>query len=451
MAQVKAINTRKVHKVDGHTIFNMLKNMTGSTEAEILKVITPDMVPMIGRNDPSERYAYYRNAAVAETWDSDQQVSWGNALKWIQTWLGQAQTWATVDKISAPLLKADTPPIVDQVRSTPFPPLTQAEIEKIGGVKMVDLLTRTHNWNEQNKYRKIYTRMKYKQLKDKFLTTPGRNYPLYGKNKTQREALITTHLNQNESGRKRDFYQELWTKSKGGIDPAVLLMIGKANPTYYMAWIIAKTYHMNNPEVKNVAGYEGRYKYRNWELKERYYPTIGKGDTLPKTTANWPRYSAAPPILNDFTMQEIANSLKTNFRGVLQAKKDKDKAVIEDAVKKHEQTKQQYLNNAGNTLRQILQQGIVEWNRTHLANAAFYYTKKRHKRKALPANKIASISYDDIKAKLGPSAFKAAIKDYENKQKNIRDSTIATATDNYTKAMTNVGEAKGSKTKSGTT
>ena len=45
----------------------------------------------------------------------------------------------------------------------------------------------------------------------------------------------------------------------------------------------------------------------------------------------------------------------------------------------------------------------------------------------------------------------AAIKDYESKQKNIRDSTIATATDNYTTAMANIGEAKGSKSKSGTT
>ena len=276
MAQVKAINTRKVNKVDGHTIFNMLKNMTASTEADILKVITPEMVPMIGRNDPSERYSYYRNTAVAETWDSDQQVSWGNALKWLQAWLSQAQAWPTVDEISSSLTKANTPTVVEQVRSTPFPPLTQAESDKLGGEKMAALLTQTHTWNEQTKYRKIYAKMNYKQLKAKFLTAPGRNYPLYGKNKAQREALITTHLNQNEAQRMRAFYQDLWTKSKGSMDPDVLLMTAKANPTYYMAWIIAKTYHMNNPEVKNVAGYEGRYKYRNWELKERYYPAIGE-------------------------------------------------------------------------------------------------------------------------------------------------------------------------------
>ena len=56
MAQVKAINTRKVNKVDGHTIFNMVKNMTGVRDEEILTVITPTMVPMIGRNAPTQTY-----------------------------------------------------------------------------------------------------------------------------------------------------------------------------------------------------------------------------------------------------------------------------------------------------------------------------------------------------------------------------------------------------------
>ena len=440
MAQVKAINTRKVNKVDGHTIFNMVKNMTGVPDEEILTVITPAMVPMIGRNDATQHY--YRSTPQAQTWDSGQQVSWGNALKSLKQWGRAAQTWKNVEDRASLLTNPNTPPVVLTVRGTAFPPLTQAETDKLGHERMTQLLTQTHKWNAQKKAKRRYAKMSYKQVKKEFLTVPGSNYPLYNKNKKQREAMITQTITQNEDRRRATFYQDLWVKSGGAAEPSVLMMMGQQYPIYYMAWIIAKTYHMNNPEVKNVAGYEGRYKYRNWELKERYYPTIGKGDTLPKTTANWPRYSAAPPILNDFTMQEVAQALKFNFGHVLQAKKDADKGEIQKAVDAMKQRRDSLLQNPTHTFQQILSQGLNQWNQSMLANHAAYYAGQT--RKSLPANKMTFVTYADLKKKMGAKKYNKTIKEYESKQKGIRDTTIKGAKANYDKALSNVGAAKGS-------
>jgi hypothetical protein len=306
----------------------------------------------------------------------------------------------------------------------------------------------TATWKDQKQAKKKYSKMSYKQLRKEFLTMPGRNYPLYNKSRSQRKALITQHITQNEDRRKATFYQDLWTQVGGSKDPWVLMMMGQPHPNYYMAWIIAKTYHLNNPEVKNVAGYEGRYKYRNWELKERYYPTIGTSDSLPKTTANWPRYSAAPAILNDFTMQEVANALKTNFGDVLQVKKDADKGEIKKAIDTMRQRRDSYLKNSQHTLQQILSIGLDEWNRSMLANHAAYYTQPGNTRKMLSANQLSLVAYADLKAKLGASTYNSVIKQYESKQKDIRDTTIKGAKTNYDKALSNVGAAKSPKKKS---
>ena len=94
MVQVKAINTRKVHKVDGHTIFKIVKQMTGENDAEINRVIAPQLVPMIGRNDADENYGWYaRNNTQRVSWDTDQQVSWGNALKHMKKWTDYAKNY----------------------------------------------------------------------------------------------------------------------------------------------------------------------------------------------------------------------------------------------------------------------------------------------------------------------------------------------------------------------
>ena len=81
MTQVTAINTRQVKKIDGHTIFNIVKTMTGEPADEIMRVIPPKMVPMIGKNDPQTTRWHSHNTHLRVSWDSDQQVSWGNALK----------------------------------------------------------------------------------------------------------------------------------------------------------------------------------------------------------------------------------------------------------------------------------------------------------------------------------------------------------------------------------
>jgi len=442
MAQVKAINTRTVNKVDGHSIFKMVKNMTGASDEEILTVITPDMVPMIGRNAASVGY-YSRGPNLTKTWDIGQQISWGNALKWLKAWQKSAEKWPTVDEAATNIRNLTTPSIVQKVRGTPFPAITTLESQKLGREKMTTLLVQSHNWNVQGKAEKKYIKMSYTQLKKAFLTNPGTGYPLYNKNKSQREAMITQHITQNEGRRKTTFYQDLWTQSGGSSKTSVLMMMGLPHPNYYMAWIIAKTYQNNNQQVKNVSRHEGCYKYRNWELKERYYPFVGTGDTLPKTTAEWPRYSTSPSILNDFTMQEVAQALKSNFGGVLQAEKDVNKGLIQKAVDSNKQRRDNLLQNSQHTLQQILSQGLDVWNKSMLATHATYYDNRSGTRQLLPASKMVLIAYADVKNKLGPSKYSSVIKQYESKQKDIRDTTIKGAKDNYDKAMSNVNAAKG--------
>jgi hypothetical protein len=451
MAQVKAINTRTVHKVDGHTIFNMVKNLTGADDKEVLKVITPEMVPMIGRNDAHTQRYWMRNQQVAETWDNNQQISWGNALKHIQNWTQQAANWEQVKTTAHPTTgPAPTiPSVITKVEQIKFPPLTKTERETAEADKLRNLLLTGIAWNERPAMEKKFKKMSYQQLRDTLDNVPkakARSYPYYGQNKAGRWKIVTDYVASQETGRERIFYQAQWEKSLGQYDPAVLLMMGQHHPTYYMAWIIAKTYHLNNPEVKNVAGYEGRYKYRNWELKERYYPAIRKSDTLPKTTAGWPRYAADPQILTDFTMQEIANALKLNFGGVLQAKKDQDKQAITQAVDGMKKRRDNFLNNPSHTLAAVLSMGLDNWNKNYLLNYGTYTTAK-HQRKNLPSSKMVLMTYEDLRKKMGSSKFKKAIKEYESKQANIRDTTIDGAKTNYKTAMSNVSAAKSAATK----
>ena len=450
MAQLRAINTRKVNKVNGHDVFHMVKNMTGVSDAEILKVITPEMVPMIGRNEAHQE-RYWRSQTLAQTWDSPQQVSWGNALKWIKTWLFQAGNWPTIQNTVRPIVGSGPttiPRIISQVEQTPFPPLTTSANEADESEKILNLLVQSAPWNDRKGLTQKYKKMSHKKLKNLLDNIPqgsAHSYPFYNKDKRGRYKMVTEYVANLENTRKAAFYQDLWTKSGGAADPAVLLMMARIHPTYYMAWIIAKTYHMNNPEVKIVSGYEGRYKYRNWELKERYYPAMGKGDTLPKTTAGWPRYSAAPAILNDFTMQEVAKALKSDFGGVLTAKENEDKAAIQKAVDGMKTRKDQLVDSAEVTLQQILSQGLDTWNKNNLVNYAYYYTPK-HKRKQIPANKMNLVSYADLRKKMGTKKYNKTIKEYESKQKGIRDSTIDGANLHYDQALSNVAAAKGSKT-----
>ena len=442
MAQVKAINTRKVSKVDGHTIFNMVKNMTGASNEEILIVIPPQMVPLIGRNDATQGHVITSDP----TWDSPQQVSWGNALLSLRKWQKTAESWKQVEESASLLTLSNTPAVVLKVRGTAFPKLSPTEREKLGHEKMTSLMVQTHTWGDRKKAEKTYKKMSYKELEKAMLATPGKNYPFYNRATKARKAMITEHITELEMKMKVTFYQGLWTHSGGSKDSSVLMIMAQQHPIYCMAWIIAKTYHMNNPEVKNVAGYEGRYKWRNWELKERYYPAIGTGDTLPKTTAGWPRYSAAPPILNDFTMQEIANALKTNFGKVLQVRKNVDKGLIKQAIDSTNIRRVQHLQHSKTTLQHILSQGLDVWNQSNLVNHAVYYptgVTNYANRTPLPASKIALITYADLKKKLGTSNYNRIITEYESTQKSIQDNTIKSAKAHYATTMSHVVAAKG--------
>ena len=57
------------------------------------------------------------------------------------------------------------------------------------------------------------------------------------------------------------------------------------------------------------------------------------------------------------------------------------------------------------------------------------------------------MTYEDLRKKMGSSKFKKAIKEYESKQANIRDTTIDGAKTNYKTAMSNVSAAKSAATK----
>jgi hypothetical protein len=147
-------------------------------------------------------------------------------------------------------------------------------------------------------------------------------------------------------------------------------------------------------------------------------------------------------------MQEISNALKTNFGDVLQVKKDADKGEIKQAVDAMRQRRDSFLQNSQHTLQQILSQGADEWNQSMLINHAAYYTQPGHTRKTLPASKLSLVTYADLKKKLGASTYNRVIKEYESKQKDIRDTTIKGAKTNYDKALSNVGAAKSPKKKS---
>ena len=141
-------------------------------------------------------------------------------------------------------------------------------------------------------------------------------------------------------------------------------------------------------------------------------------------------------------MQEISNALKFNFGHVLQAKKDADKGEIQKAVDAMKQRRDSLLQNPTHTFQQILSQGLNQWNQSMLANHAAYYAGQT--RKSLPASKMTFVTYADLKKKMGAKKYNKTIKEYESKQKGIRDTTIKGAKANYDKALSNVGAAKGS-------
>ena len=105
------------------------------------------------------------------------------------------------------------------------------------------------------------------------------------------------------------------------------------------------------------------------------------------------------------------------------------------------------LQNPTHALQSVLAQGIDQYNEHNLKNYAAYYTSPGHQRKMIPTSQQVTLTYGDFKKKLGATAYNKVIKQYEDKQKGIMDSTVKTAKDNYKTALANVSAAKAAKIK----
>ena len=233
------------------------------------------------------------------------------------------------------------------------------------------------------------------------------------------------------------------------------MFAGENQPQDYMSWIIANTYHSMNPEVKNISYYEGRYKYRNWELKERYYPAIGAGDTLPKTTAQWPRYPADNRLLNIFDLSEMAAALKTTFTG----KQDKMASLAAKAKADHqtqqEKTKQSYLasHQVKSTISQIIAGGLDEFNDRKFRYNYSYSPDgtggyRNQQSEDIPPNERIKIEWIDLQKSMGLQQFNAAIKEYESNAQSKHDRIVRDAKADLDRAKAQVANAKkSSKTK----
>jgi hypothetical protein len=450
MVQVKAINTRKVHKVDGHTIFKIVKHMTGENDAEINRVIAPPLVPMIGRNDADENYGWHsRHSNQRVSWDTDQQVSWGNALKHMEKWTEYAKNYNFLKQLIDG--GAPEPPAWTEWHKKNKPvPWNTAQKE----THMKKIMTRAFinqaGWNNRQQEQRRCDKLSFADLKKEFLSNSKTfsSYPWRNKSSTQREMNLEDDTKKAGAKAYAQWYENAWKTGSARWDPEVLMLAGENKPQYYMSWIIANTYHATNPIVKNISSYEGRYKYRNWELKERYYPTINSGDTLPKTTSTWPRYSADPKLLSIFTQPEMAIALKTTFAG-------KQNAIVQAATtaKKEHQDNQEKLKQASlashqvkSTVSAIISTGLDTWNDRRFNYQYTFYEEpgnyRTRKTEEIPVNERIGLEWKDIQGAMGVPQFNKAIKEYADRAKTKHDRIVADAKIELDKALTQVTTAK---------
>lgn len=431
MVQVTAINTRKVHKVDGHTIFNIVEQMTGESPDEINRIIHPRMVPMIGRND-ADQSRWYRQTAQRVSWDSPQQVSWGNALKHLKEWTVRAGNYSYLEKLIAD--GAPAPPAwTDWKKTNQAPNWGQNEQDDFKKKAMRDALIGAVSWNQRNSEMQRLNKLSMSAMEKEFYTKQLGSYQWRNKNAAQRKAQLEDNMKDAENRSKAEWYATSWKAGNTRWNPEVLMLAGENQPQYYMSWIIANTYHSTNPDVKNISSYEGRYKYRNWELKERYYPTINPGDTLPKTTANWPRYSADPKILSIFTLPEMAAALKTTFS----SKKDKVAGQQQKAKEEHQKNQEQYKQSSlaphqvKRTINDIIVRGLDNWNDQRFNDEYYWYGDDRsysnRMSAKIPANERVVVTWMDLQKVMGMHDFNNAIKEYETNAQTKRDRIVADA------------------------
>lgn len=452
MVQVKAINTRKVHKVDGHTIFKIVQQMTGEDGAEINRVIAPKLVPMLGRNDADDNYGWHsRNSNQRVSWDTHQQVSWGNALKHMEKWTAHAKNYDFLKQLidgGAPEPPAWTDWHIKN-RPVPWTPTQKQNHEK---ELMEKAFVDQADWNHRAAEGARVKKLSYAALKKEFLNKRFTNYHWRNVQGAAKEKKLEEKVDAAEQHAMKTWYNTSWKSGNTRWNPEVLMLAGENQPQYYMSWIIANTYHATNPIVKNISSYEGRYKYRNWELKERYYPTINSGDTLPKTTSNWPCYPADPKILSIFTLPEMAIALKTTFAG-------KQNAIEQAATiaKKEHQDRQEEIKQAAiashqiqRTITDLIAQGLDTWNDRHFNYQYTFYEElgayQTRKTEEVPVNERISLEWKDIKGAMGVPQFNKAIKEYADRAKIKHDRIIADAKIELDKALKQVTAAKGSKT-----
>jgi len=432
MVQVTAINTRKVHKVDGHTIFNIVKQMTGESEAEINRIIPPRMVPMIGRND-ADQSRWYNSGTQRVSWDSDGQVSWGNALKHLKTWTDRASNYTFLAKLIAD--GAPAPPAWTDWHTKNKPVPWSANVKQdYKKREMADALINAEGWNQRQQATARVAKLSFSEVEKEFNSKgSGMNYRWRGKNASQRQTKLDEMTKMAEIKATNDWYSNSWKAGNSRWNPEVLMLAGENEPQYYMSWIIANTYHSTNPDVKNISSYEGRYRYRNWELKERYYPSIGPTDTLPKTTKKWPRYDADPKLLSIFTLPEMAAALKTTFA----SKKDKVAGEQMKAKKSHQDNQLVYKHtrlaphSIKRTISDIITNGLDKYNDRNFNYQYFWYGADRNyggrMSAEIPPNERIQITWHDLQKHMGMHDFNKAIQEYATNAQTKRDRIVADA------------------------
>ena len=388
MTQVTAINTRQVKKIDGQTIFNIVQKMTGEPAAEIVRVIPPKMVPMIGKNDPQQKRYYYNNnnqQTLRSSWDSDQQVSWGNALKQLKEWKDKAGDYngllglkGTAHKKTPTLPKIFT----DWVKNNIPAPWTQREKETAAHEIMVNLIASKAGYNQRTRERARLKGLPYNKLEKELYDiskNPFDNYNLpwgwRGLNTVrERKQKLADDVATREATAIEQNLIKAWKTSPEAMSKEMLMYVGGDSPQYMMSWIIANTYQQANPLVKNIASKEGSHQWKVWRLNERYYPAMSSTDTLPKTTMKWPRYSSDPKILQIFNLPEIMKSLKSTFSSKQDVMANQQQIAFDEWKDRAEQNRAKlFQGNWAFPLNKIIDNGIDYYNEHSMSNSYTYY------------------------------------------------------------------------------
>ena len=463
MTQVTAINTRQVKKIDGQTIFNIVERMTGEPAAEIVRVIPPKMVPMIGKNDPQQKRYYYNNnnqQTLRSSWDSDQQVSWGNALKQLKEWKDKAGDYngllglkGTAHKKTPTLPKIFT----DWVKNNIPAPWTQREKETAAHEIMVNLIASKAGYNQRTSERARLRGLSYNKLEKELYDVsknPFDNWNLpsgwRGLNTVrERKQKLEDDVATREATAIEQNLIKAWKTSPEAMSKEMLMYVGGNSPQYMMSWIIANTYQQANPLVKNIASKEGSHQWKVWRLNERYYPAMSSTDTLPKTTKKWPRYSSDPKILQIFNLPEIMKSLKSTFSSKQDVMANQQQLAFDEWKDRAEKTRaKMFQGNWGWVLNKIIDNGIDYYNEHSMSNSYNYYPDYNNRdystRKTVkvdPKDQIL-VSWPFIEKEIGAKELKKFIDQREAGATLKYNDTITENQNWYDKRMATIKAAR---------